>query len=154
VALAALSSVPIGPYEGACGSAFATKERAVIEDVETDLRFESYAALARETGFRAVHCTPILTQQGNALGVLSVHFRQVRRPTDTEMQLADLCARHAADAMEVAKSRRALRESEVRFARFMQHLPGLAWIKDEVGRYVFANAAAQKAFQASSEALY
>jgi PAS domain S-box-containing protein len=153
-ALAALANVPIGTNEGACGSAFATKERAVIEDVETDARFECYVALARETGFRAVHCTPILTQQGDALGVLSVHFKRARRPTDTEIQLADLCARHAADAMEVAESRRALRESEVRFARFMQHLPGLAWIKDEAGRYVFANAAAQKAFQASSMDLY
>ena len=101
-----------------------------------------------------MHSTPILTRRGEALGVLSVHFKTPRRPTDTEMQLADLCARHAADAMEVAKSRRALRESEVRFARFMQHLPGLAWIKDEAGRYVFANAAAQKAFQASAAELY
>ena len=132
---------------GRVRDAFATKERAIIEDVETDARFECYVPLAREAGFRAVHSTPILTQQDDVLGVLSVHFKRVRRPTDTEMQLADLCARHAADAMEVAKSRRALRESEVRFARFMQHLPGLAWIKDEAGRYVFANAAAQKAFQ-------
>jgi PAS domain S-box-containing protein len=40
-----------------------------------------------------------------------------------------------------------LRESEERFSKFMQHLPGLAWIKDHQGRYVFANEAAQKAFQ-------
>ena len=41
----------------------------------------------------------------------------------------------------------ALRESEQRFARFMQHLPGLAWIKDRQGRYVYANDAAEKAFR-------
>ncbi len=154
VTLAALANVPTGPNEGACGSAFATRERVIIEDVETDARFECYVALARESGFRAVHSTPILTQKGDVLGVLSVHFKRVRRPTDTETQLADLCARHAAEAMEVAKSRRALGESEMRFARFMQHLPGLAWIKDEAGRYVFANAAAQKAFQVSASELY
>jgi PAS domain S-box-containing protein len=153
-ALEALAQVAPGPNEGACGSAFATKERAIVEDVEADERFERYCPMAREVGFRAVHSTPILTRRGEALGVLSVHFKTSRRPTDIEMQLADLCARHAADAMEVAKSRRALRESETRFARFMQHLPGLAWIKDESGRYMFANAAAQKAFQASSAELY
>jgi len=49
---------------------------------------------------------------------------------------------------------RALRESEERFARFMQHLPGLAWIKDLQGRYVFANDAALKAFRAPRERLY
>jgi PAS domain S-box-containing protein len=44
-------------------------------------------------------------------------------------------------AMEVA-----LRDSEQRFAQFMRHLPGLAWIKDANGRYVFANEAAQEVF--------
>jgi len=41
----------------------------------------------------------------------------------------------------------ALRESEQRFARFMQHLPGLAWIKDLDGRYVYANDAARGPFR-------
>jgi PAS domain S-box-containing protein len=48
----------------------------------------------------------------------------------------------------------ALRQSEERFARFMQHLPGLAWIKDVEGRYVYANAATEKAFNAPREKLY
>src|SRR5262245_61888375 len=147
VALEGLAHVPTGIDGGACGSAYASKERAIVEDVETDPRCEPYVGLAREAGLRALHSTPILTQRNEVLGVLSVYFKQIRRPTETEVQLADLCARHAADAMEVAKSQRELRESEARFARFMQHLPGLAWIKDEGGRYIFANAAAQKAFQ-------
>src|SRR6266498_4216161 len=48
----------------------------------------------------------------------------------------------------------ALRQSEERFAQFMQYLPGLAWIKDVQGRYVFANAAAEKAFATSRDELY
>jgi PAS domain S-box-containing protein len=58
----------------------------------------------------------------------------------------DITERHQALA--------ALRESEQRFARFMQHLPGLAWIKDVTGRYVYANDAAQAAFQAPRAQLY
>lgn len=50
------------------------------------------------------------------------------------------------DMTEEARANQALRRSEERFARFMQHLPGLAWIKDEAGHYVFANEAATKAF--------
>jgi PAS domain S-box-containing protein len=45
----------------------------------------------------------------------------------------------------------ALRESERRFVRFMRHLPGLAWIKDLQGRYVYANAAALRAFRTPLE---
>ncbi|HEX5055378.1 MAG TPA: PAS domain-containing protein [Gammaproteobacteria bacterium] len=48
----------------------------------------------------------------------------------------------------------ALRESEQRFARFMQNLPGLAWVKDEQGRYVYANEAAARAFQVSRDELF
>jgi PAS domain S-box-containing protein len=48
----------------------------------------------------------------------------------------------------------ALRQSEQRFARFMQHLPGLAWIKDPQGRYVYANDAAERAFRIPRPELY
>jgi PAS domain S-box-containing protein len=42
-----------------------------------------------------------------------------------------------------------LRNSEERFARFTRHLPGLAWIKDLDGRYLFVNDAVERAFQKS-----
>jgi PAS domain S-box-containing protein len=60
-------------------------------------------------------------------------------------------SQHAA-AAETAE--RALRTSEDRFARFMQSLPGLAWIKALDGRYVFVNDAAEKAFGRSRKEIY
>jgi PAS domain S-box-containing protein len=280
-ALECLSAVVPGPNASAYWSAFATRERAIVQDVETDPRFAEFRALARAVGFRSAHSTPILTRSGDALGVLSVHFKTRRRPTEAEMQLADLCARHAADAIEIAKRRQSVRESEERlllatqtgkvgiwdwdiaanrvawtdslfrihglnpgefaataeaflalvhpddrasvsaairhsldddvpyemefrairpdgkhiwlftnatvvreggrplrmlgttmditankqaelvardsqerFVRFMQHLPGLAWIKDAAGKYVYANDAAHNAFQTTPAKLY
>ncbi|HJR81266.1 MAG TPA: PAS domain S-box protein [Anaerolineales bacterium] len=58
------------------------------------------------------------------------------------------------DITERKQMEEALRQSEERFVRFMQHLPGLAWIKDLQGRYVYANAAAEKAFNVTREQLY
>ncbi|MBX3452167.1 MAG: PAS domain S-box protein [Planctomycetaceae bacterium] len=51
------------------------------------------------------------------------------------------------EASERRRAQRAEEESEQRFSRFMQQLPGLAWIKDLEGRYVFLNDAAERAFQ-------
>ena len=58
------------------------------------------------------------------------------------------------DITDRKEADRALRESERRFARFMQHLPGLAWIKDIDGRYVYANESAERLFGVSGNALY
>jgi PAS domain S-box-containing protein len=59
-----------------------------------------------------------------------------------------------ADITERKLAEESLRESEQRFARFMRHLPGLAWIKDLQGRYVYANAAAMNAFRTPPGELY
>jgi PAS domain S-box-containing protein len=59
-----------------------------------------------------------------------------------------------AEVMLAESRARELRESEKRFASFMRHLPGLAWIKDTSGRYFYANDAAVRAFQKSREELY
>src|SRR5258707_7919107 len=58
------------------------------------------------------------------------------------------------DITERRAAGEALRDSEERFARFMQHLPGLAWIKDAQGRYIYANDAAERAFRTPRRGLY
>lgn len=47
----------------------------------------------------------------------------------------------------VRRTDTALRDSEERFRLFMQNLPGLAWIKDAEGRYVYANESASRVFR-------
>lgn len=58
-----------------------------------------------------------------------------------------------ADAGEEQKLREALRESQQRFASFMLHLPAAAWMKDLKGRYVYANAEAERIFSTFLSAL-
>ena len=58
------------------------------------------------------------------------------------------------DITERKQAEESRRESEERFTKFMRHLPGLAWIKDSDGRYVYANDAAQEAFRTQRGELY
>ena len=58
------------------------------------------------------------------------------------------------DISERKRTEEALRKSEQRFAQFMQHLPGLAWIKDSEGQYVYANDAAERVFRTQRADLY
>ncbi|HEY3486858.1 MAG TPA: PAS domain S-box protein, partial [Gammaproteobacteria bacterium] len=60
----------------------------------------------------------------------------------------------SADITWRKQAEQALSESEQRFTHFMQNLPGLAWIKDRNGRYIYANEEAMRVFQVSREQLY
>lgn len=60
----------------------------------------------------------------------------------------------ATDIHELKTVENTLRESEQRFAGFMRNLPGLAWMKDAEGRYIYANEAAEKAFRIERAKLY
>ena len=108
-----------GPNAGACGSAFALRQRVIVEDTELDQCFLLYREIARAAGFRAVHSTPVVNRAGDILGVVSVHFDEPRRPSEMQMKLADMCARYAADAIEATRHRQGLQEADRRKDEFL-----------------------------------
>jgi len=61
---------------------------------------------------------------------------------------------YGTDITEAKTALIALQESEQRFSRFMQQLPGLAWIKDKHGRYVYVNDSAERSFGIKRSELY
>ena len=121
-----------------CGRAFTSGQRAVVQDIDADLEFAAARPIAWMAGFRAVHSVPILRRSGGTIGVLSAFFAGCHLPTDAERQIADICALHAADAVESALSRRALEESEERFRHMADHAPVLIWVMG-IGGCEFAN---------------
>ncbi|HEY9282801.1 MAG TPA: PAS domain S-box protein [Pyrinomonadaceae bacterium] len=58
------------------------------------------------------------------------------------------------DVTEIKRAAAELQATEHRFTMFMENLPGLAWIKDTGGRYVYANEAAARAFGVERRELY
>ena len=117
-AVARLSSIPLGV--GASGVACQQRERVVVADIEVDERFVNYRELARREGFRAVHSTPLLSQQGDVLGAITVHLDHPREATERERALADICARKAAVLSERARVQSALEESQGRFRAVLE----------------------------------
>jgi len=109
---------------------FDEKARVVIDDAEasSNQALRELRDATRAAGFRAVHCTPIKTRAGDTLGELVVFFKDRCQPTERERQLADLCARHAGDAIESSRAQQALRESELRFRHMANNAPVLIWI--------------------------
>lgn len=78
------------------------------------------------------HASPVIDEHGRRVGAIGIFV----------------------DITERKRTEEALHESEHRFARFMHHLPGLAWIKDLGGRYLFVNEKAERAFRRTREEIY
>jgi PAS domain S-box-containing protein len=79
-----------------------TQQRVIVEDVRQSALFAGSKSLSvmKNAGVRAVQSTPLVSSEGNVLGVISTHFNTTRRPTEQEMRLMDLLARQAADYLE------------------------------------------------------
>ena len=101
--------------DGACAICCARRERTVIADTEAADVDPGLRALSSEEGFRAVHATPLIGQDGQVLGALSVHLDTPHVPTERERTLADICARKAATFIERARAQDAYLESQGRF---------------------------------------
>lgn len=126
---------------------------------EAGLEPELAAVIERE-GIAALGFVPLLSD-GKLIGKFMVYYDKPHVFADQDLELAMTIGHQIAMAIQrkqMEQSQRdanqALRMSEERFSRFMQHLPGLAWIKDTDGRYVYANEAALNAFQVKAEDLY
>lgn len=73
----------------ACGRALAERSQTVIADVREDPGFAPHRDIAAASRFRAVQSTPIVDPSGCLHGVISTHFRDRHRPSETELQLID-----------------------------------------------------------------
>ena len=105
-------------HDGVMGaSSIAREERArvIIDDTESDPRFVKLRELCRAEGVRAVHATPLLSRDGEALGALAVHFAAPRKPNEREFRIADICARKAAVFIERARAEERVSQRDRRF---------------------------------------
>ncbi len=113
------------------GAELTRLKRRVLETGERARRV-ARVTLAGEARYYDLLVEPLRDADGRAVGVCGT----------------------ALDVTERERAEEARRTSEERFTRFMRHLPGLAWIKDLRGRYVYANDAVGKAFGVPQAELY
>jgi signal transduction histidine kinase/ActR/RegA family two-component response regulator len=89
-------------HEAAYGTAMATGERVLVENVAEHPLFASGEAgrVLRRAGVQAAQITPLMSPTGKVVGILSTHYRRVHRPEDRGLHLLDVLARLAADYID------------------------------------------------------
>jgi PAS domain S-box-containing protein len=106
-----------------CGLTLASGERSAIdydvpevEDPDGTLRLHVAA------GYRSGQSTPLVSRSGQAVGMVSTHWRERHRPSERESRYLDLLARQAADVIERLQIEVALRTSKSRLQATMEQM--------------------------------
>ena len=110
----AIDPVPIGLGEGCCGTAAASREMVVVEDVEQSDLWVKYAAVALAHGLRACWSVPVFDADAELLGTLAVYYRERRTPSAHEIELLLFAASLAAFVIQRHRDVERLRTSEAR----------------------------------------
>jgi PAS domain-containing protein len=97
--LARFASMPLDD-PSAFAAVLRTREIVQIPDVVQHEPDASLRRLAVEAGYRAVQASPLVSRDGELLGVLSVHFRDRHQFTERDVQLSTLLGRQAADLLD------------------------------------------------------
>ncbi|MBW4651592.1 MAG: PAS domain S-box protein [Kaiparowitsia implicata GSE-PSE-MK54-09C] len=110
----------IGSNSGtSCGIALSTRSRVIVPDIEACERIlgtDDYAVF-QKSNIRAVQTTPLISRNGQLVGMISTHWTQPHQPSERDLNLADVLARQVADLIERRQADLALQESEDRLKR-------------------------------------
>jgi len=109
-----ITSLPIGPCAGSCGTAAYRKSLVIVSDLATDPLWAvpKHRASALRYGLRASWSNPILSSEGKVLGTFCMYYRETRSPNSDDLELIELATHLARVAIERDVSEEALRQSE------------------------------------------
>lgn len=110
----AVNGIPIAEGSGICGTAAATKQLVIAEDVETHPHCTMFRELARRAGIRACWSQPILSAEGEVLGTFALYHAQPSTPKWEEIHAINAVTSLASIAIERRRAELALRQSEER----------------------------------------
>lgn len=127
---------------GSCGAAFHRRARVLVNDADNDPLFLGLHDAVRLGRFKAVHSVPMLSRNGEVLGVLSAHFLRRHEADARERHLLDLYAQMAVDFIDRWKAESAARTSERQLHQVLSALPAGVYTCDAEGRITFFNQAA------------
>ena len=100
------------PGDVACGLAMERGRPLIIDDVDAEESGSPYREPARIGGYRAKYSTLLTSRSGELIGAIATCFRESRRPTPREICMVELFARQAADFIENARLKSALKEAD------------------------------------------
>ena len=147
--------IPVDREGGPCTEAARRKTQVIVSDVASDTRWETYgwrtAALAH--GLRACWSTTILAPNGLVLGTFAIYWHAPRTPSEYDQKIIEQITHLAAVAIERKRNEVALQESEQRFRRIVDTVPGFVCALTAAGEVELVNRQVLEYFGKTTEEL-
>jgi diguanylate cyclase (GGDEF)-like protein len=110
-----------GPNVGSCGTSTYTGQRVLVENIETDPKWEKIKHVALPHGMRSCWSEPIKNSVGTVLGAFGMYYNYPALPNEEESQDLKAAARVAGIVMERDQAQKRIRE-----LAYLDELTGLA----------------------------
>lgn len=96
----AVNGLKFGPDVGSCGTSTFTGERVLVEDIETDPKWEKLKHAALKHGLRSCWSEPIIDSSGSVLGAFGMYYNHPGLPNEQESNDLRSAARLTSIVME------------------------------------------------------
>jgi PAS domain S-box-containing protein len=112
-----------------CGASISRRERVIAADVEHTEFMAGTADQAQllQAGIHAAQTTPLISRDGELVGMISTHWKECHQPSERDLRLLDILARLAADLIERTKLDEEARRREERLRILTQLLTDVPW---------------------------
>ncbi|MGB0134752.1 GAF domain-containing protein, partial [Dokdonella sp.] len=107
-----IENTAIGEGQGSCGTAIWSGKRVVVADVATHPYWTEFREVALSHDLKACWSTPIFGSSGQCLGSFAVYYKEVREPSDFELNCIDQMLTVTAIAIESANLIEQVRERD------------------------------------------
>ena len=96
----AVLGIETGVGQGSCGTAVATGERVIVEDIANHPYWASYREIAARAGLAACWSQPILSAARAVLGSFAIYHRTPHAPDESDIRLIEEAAQLVSIALE------------------------------------------------------
>ena len=98
-----------GPEVGSCGTSTYTGKRVIVENIDTDPKWQKIKHVALPHGMRSCWSEPIKSSSGKVLGAFGMYYNHVAAPNEEESKDLTSAARLASIVMERDQAQKKIR---------------------------------------------
>ena len=135
--LAAINGVEIGDNVGSCGTAAFKKEKIIVTDIATDIRWAKYKSIALKAGLKACWSHPIFDSKNNVVATFAIYYTTIKTPTAQEEQIIKRASNILQTIVESHGREAALQESNQRYLNVTKATFDAIWDWDIAANHIY-----------------